>query len=350
MSIDLAEDFRPSSLPPDGEKIARGVFRSINSKNQPVLWVLFNADPSRNADWEASGRRNAYSESAWRREQWIDFQAGGGELVLRSLLEARWNEIIITDPAQLPLDEMRFGAGLDYGKTHFATFVANGVDRKGCKYSVLEHGAKELTPETHVKLIKQRRLPRFKDGTCPYVLDKVTATYYDPKLNAGTASTGEVFTSQVSQFKGFPHLISGIRGLDLKLLDFILEAWHQTPVKYRIYCPRQISNRTATSPQWEGCPNLVWELLNLRRREYSAVREQSVGSAEGLVDKDNDFWDALKYWWTSEPSVPVITKEEKWEMRATELKEKNPTMDLNSLIMYANQFNKENKQKEPSWR
>ena len=346
-------DFTPASLPPDGVKIDQGVFRSENAKGQPVLWILFNADPARDAAWEADGFKNAYSKSAWRREQLIDFQAGGGELVLRETLERRWKEIIITDPKEIPWAEMNFGAGLDYGKTHFGTWVVNGIDRKGVKYSVLEHGATNLTPNSHVEMMKTRRLPYSDNGVQPLALAKVGRTHFDPSLKTAKLSAqSDTFVSEIDLFvkAGMPSLTLGIRGRDLKIVDLILDAWNQTPVKYRIFCPTQVASRQNTHSGWQGCPNLVWELMNLRRKEYSATVEQSKGTPEDLVDKDNDFWDANKYEWSGNTPVSTQSPAEAWSNEAKRLKEVNPALDLNSLVIYARKFERENKVVPKTWR
>lgn len=310
-----------------------------------MLWVLFCADPSRGAEWEADGFRNAYSKSAWRREQWIDCQAGGGELVLRETLERRWKEIIITDPKEIPWAEMNFGAGLDYGKTHFATWVVSGVDRAGCKYSVLEHGCTDLTPSSHFEMMKKRRLPFEENGNLPLALSKVQATSFDPSLKTENLPKADTFTSAIKLFveAGMSNLRLGIRGQDLLLRDEILEAWNQTPVKYRIFCPSQVGSRRNTDLQWVGCPNLVWELMNLRMVEYSSTVQDKKGPPEAILDKDNDFWDALKYWWTSNPSKSVESSDEKWRKEAVRLREVNPAMDLNSLVIYAERWAAKNK-------
>ena len=92
-------------------------------------------------------------------------------------------------------------------------------------------------------------------------------------------------------------MCAGIRGGDQALVDEIRDAWSGKEVKFKILCrgmdfpiePGSMKRREGTYEN--GCPNLLWELLNIRRKENTAVRSESVGTAEGLVDKDNDAWD-----------------------------------------------------------
>ncbi len=339
-------------LPENAREIIKGVFFTETSRDIPVLWVRDDAIPERDADWQAHAEKSYKVASTYQREHRLNFLAGGGERVLRETLERRWKEIVITDSKEIPWEDMTFGAGLDYGKTHFGTWVVNGIDRQGIRYSVAEHGCTHLTPSSHTEMIKKVTLPYEEDGSRPMALAKVKRTYFDPSMSVENISNGNLFTSNIKLFMncGIPHLRPGARGQDLLFVDELLEAWNQTPVKYRIYCPTQVRKRENTNSQWRGCPNLVWEYMNARRKENSLTRQLAVGESEELVDKDNDFFDAAKYWWMANQAPPVETTEEKWRKKAKEIKEVNPNIDLNSLIIYAQKFAAENKPKSTSWR
>lgn len=348
---DPAEDFRPVSLPPDGVKVSRGVFRSSNSRGQPVLWILFNADPARGVAWEEQGRNDAYSKSAWRREQWIDFQAGGGELVLREVLERRWKDIIIEDTAWKPDPNWSYGAGLDWGKRHPTAFTVGSVDEHGCKYAIQEHRRSGWTPEAHTKTIKGMRMPFTVNSVRPTTLAYIRSTHYDPSMDVDITQ-GTDFSSIVKLFvdAGFPNLSRGTKGRDALLVEQILQAWESETVMFKIFCPQTVSTGTDGTYEY-GCPNLVWELLNIRRVEHSATREQTVGPAERYVDKDNDSFDSLKQWWLSEPRAAQQTSDEQWRRKVEELKAKNKNLDLNSLIIHKARFDRQQKKEEiRSWR
>jgi len=332
-----------------------------NSKKIPILRLHYSAHPQRDAAWVAE-EKPKYSEAMWQQEQEIDYSAAGGERVLRALLERRWEEIVITDPKWEADPGWAYGNGLDYGKAHPCAFEPCAMDFTGCRYALAESYHSGLTPKENMAHIKTMRLPCVEEnGANPLAIMKALGTFCDPSMGYTNVASEDKFTSYTALFAsaGMPRVQLGIRGHDQNLLAQIIDAWNQPDPMFKIVCrnmpfpcdPGSMKKREGTYEQ--GCPNLLWELLNLRRNENTAVREEKVGPSEGLVDKDNDGWDALKYWWTSQTATPQISENVAWRQQVHKIREKHPDMDLNSLSMHQQRWERERKRKREavlSWR
>ncbi len=342
--------------------MAKGLSIRANSLGIPILRLHYTAHPDRTEEWVREMRGDPehpkISEAMWLQEQEIDYSAAGGERVLRELLVRRWKEIVITDPKWTPDPGWRYSNGLDYGKSHPTALIACAMDFEGRRYALAEHYRSGLTPAQHMPMIKTMRLPCLENGMNPLLLQKAAATVCDPSMGFENVAQDDRFTSYVELFikAGFPRIQIGIRGLDLRVVDEIIDAWNQPDPMFKIVCrvdfpidPGSLKKREGTYER--GCPNLLWELMNLRRKEHSAARVEAVGEAEGLVDRDNDGWDALKYWWTASTAVPEVASEILWRKEWDRLKKSNPNIDLNTLIYARAQWDKKQQQSGSlSWR
>ena len=339
-----------------------GITIRKNSRGIPILGIHWRANVRRDEEWLES-ERPKYSEAMWRQEYELDDAAMSGERVLADLLIKRWSEIVITDPRWEADPGWHYGAGMDYGKAHPTSFHPYAVGFEGCRYALCEHyqSGNEWTPAAHTQRIREMRMRCLKNE--PLVLSKVRRTICDPSMGYLNVAQAEKFTSYIDLFSkaGFPNIGPGFRGsegMDKALVDEIRQAWSGKEVNFKIVCrgmdfpvePGSMKKREGTYEN--GCPNLLWELLNLRRKENTAARAESVGPAEGLVDRDNDGWDDLKYWWTSQPQSPQVSKAQRWQARKSELLELNPDLDIDSLILYRSKFEMEQKKTEAqlSWR
>lgn len=335
----------------------KGISIRTNSLRIPIFRLHYLAHPDRDARWVAE-MKPKMSEAMWQQEQEIDYGAAGGERVLIELLTRRWKEIVITDPKWQADPGWRYSNGLDYGKAHACAFLACAMGFEGRRYALAEHFRSGLTPAQHVPIIQKMRLPCLENGVRPLALAKSGATVCDPSMDYSNIAQDDRFTSYLELFvrSGLPKTRKGIRGLDLRVVDEIVDAWNQPEPMFKIVCrvdfpldPGSLKKREGTYEQ--GCPNLLWELINLRRKEHSPARQEAVGEAEGLVDKDNDAFDALKYWWTSSRMAPQVESEEQWRREVARLREKNPSIDLTTLSMLHGEWNKKREATENlSWR
>lgn len=341
-----------------------GLEIAVNSIGVPILRLTHWADPEKQDEWKSCERKR-FSAEMWAQEYDLDDNATGGERILLGLLQRRWKEIVITDPTWEPNPSWAFSCGLDYGKSHPTALIGCAMDFEGIRYAICEHYASELTPAAHYPYMNRLTFPFTEQGIESRAIRKSAWTSYDPSINYATSASGEKWVSAISLFSaaGFPNLRAGIRGQDKKVAAEIEDCWNQPDPTFKIVLRPPIvdgkpeiypeigslKKREGTYP-W-GCPNLLWEIANIRRVELSASRAETKAAAEALMDKDNDAFDALCYWWTSEIVPPKVSSEQRWKSRVKELREKNPDMDLTSLNFYQQKWAADEAAKEVrSWR
>lgn len=340
--------------PKHAKQIMRGVAYTETRRGAPVLWFDCSAHPEQDQAWEEQEKQNYTSDAEFNRQQHVDFTAGGGEKVLRDRLEARWDEIVITDqnnPGWLPHSEWSYTAGLDYGKNHPTAFEALAKDHDGTLFAVQEHYQSGLEPGEHNATIRSMRIPCAGD---PLTISKVSRTWSDPSLFPENVAGEDKFTSIQALLErgGTLKMSKARKGMDLFVLDMLLEMWPKTgPIRFKIWCPEPITKMKQGTFQ-RGCPNLLWELMNLRRKEVSPTLLEKKGNPEGLVDNKNDAFDALKYVLSAGGvAAPIESAQEKWNKRKALLLERNPKLDMDSLIIYRKKYEREQSQVEVlSWR
>lgn len=339
----------------------KGLSIRSNSRGIPILRLHYSAMAGRDQDWVDS-ERPKYSEAMWQQEQEIDYSAAGGERVLRSLLERRWNDIVITDPAWEPDPKWSYGAGFDFGKSHPTALVLFCIDFDGNKYALAEHYRSGLTPREHMKIIRNFRIPLGREEAPKSFLSLARSTHHDPSMGFKNLAGEESFTSYVQLFINAGWPVSNLRegqrvvGGDKAIADEILEAWSQEDPTFKIVLrcdgprdPGSMQKREGTFP--DGCPNLLWEMLNIRRVERTASSTEKLGPSEALMDKDNDAFDATCYWWRDNKSAARQSRDMLWKSRVGAIRKKNPEIDLNSLSVMHAKFEREmNKQEIHSWR
>src|SRR5437868_10748537 len=103
-------------------EVRRGVTVRRTQGGIPVTRFHYTALPERDPEitpaWKAKERRTYSSQAAWDREQEIQDEAGGGELVFADTLVTYWKKIVITNPEWRPDPRWRVEAGFDHGKTN----------------------------------------------------------------------------------------------------------------------------------------------------------------------------------------------------------------------------------------
>jgi hypothetical protein len=106
----------------------------------------------------------------------------------------------------------------------------------------------------------------------------------------------------------------------------------------RIVCRNYTGRREPGLHAWDS-PNLLWELMHMRRKELSARQLIEKNPTENIVDKDNHAWDASKYLVMSLPKPTPIPLEHK--IREI-LKNLDPTSAQNRAQQVIAQHKKEN--------
>lgn len=341
------------------DETTRGIAISANSTGVPIFRLRYSADPAKGSEWEAS-ERTKFTPEMWAQEYELDDNATGGERLLLPLLKRRWKDIVISDPKFEFDPAWHYSNGLDYGKTHRTSLHGYAIDFQGTRYALCEHYMAGLTPAEHVARLKRLRLPCEENGVNPPVLSK--RTYYDPSMGYSNVAGEESFTSYVELFQkaGMRRMSAGIRGRDKSVADQIEDCWNQKDPAFKIVLRpppdgpvfRGVDSlkKCEGTYSW-GCPNLLWEIANLRRVLRSAARDETKGPSEALMDKDNDAFDDLSYWWTSQTMTPKFSAEKRWTEKVAEFRSKNPEIDLNTLSIRHAKWERElAKQEVHSWR
>ena len=188
----------------------------------------------------------------------------------------------------------------------------------------------------------------------PLTIGKISRTFSDPSLFPDAVSGADEFTSYQALLEkgGSLKMVKGLRGMDLAALGMIEYMWPKVgPIRYKIWCPNPVARQT-DGIYLHGTPNLLWELMNLRRKEISPTLLEKKGNPEGLVDNKNDAFDARKYILTGGgPGEYVETAREKWLKLKAELLERTPDLPFDSMIIYKEQFEREQQKKREvvSW-
>lgn len=352
---DLVEpDYHPLRSPGSFECPVRGVYRRHTSKGIPVLWIHYEADPRRDRSWVAREKPNYLYESDWEREQNMEFNAGGGELIFAHTLRAEREKIIISEPGYKANPHSNFYAGMDWGETNPTSFHVYEVTRQGTKRAILEHYLSDSSPGLHGKLIGEMVI-QFADRTRKLALDVVRDIYCDPSIfwdqqaqaQGGFKALAELFPEKMQR-----KMVPGQRGQDGTCSEKIREWWKQDPPGFQIVCAGGIPERMSEGTFDWGCPNLLWEMMRTRRAELGAAQLRDKNPTERLIQKHNHAFDDLCYFISGGLAVPTLTPEEKWAARQRELRQANPEIDVDSLIHYRRKFEREQKKEGAvhSWR
>ena len=272
----------------------QGIIDRITDDGIRILQVHYSADPDKNPatpkgkKWLKTEALDGYpggmKSAKWKREMEIDFDVVEGQKVFEGI-ELHEDKLFIP-PFDVPVTWQLRGS-FDFASRGVSAFHVH-AKAKGQEdyYTIWEYYKKESTyPET-AEAIKN----------CPYWgrLGWISA---DPCLWARNQQiksevTGKiVLTSYALLFAGLGiEFVPGSCGGDLAIADMIkYDLWgnlltgenqHQQP-RYRIF---------------KNCPMAWWELKRLRYKDWTVATGQDRNVKEEIVDRDNHFFDNLKYY------------------------------------------------------
>jgi len=295
--------------------IRRGLSVRRTKGGIPVVRLHYTADPHRdpelNPAWKEAERRAYTSQASWDREQEIMDEAGGGELVFGETLVTYWNKIVITDPAWRPDPSWRVEAGFDHGKTNPTALERCYIDHSGTLYFCGEYYMPDKEVWEHTPVIRQMA-----------DIDKVAACYADPTIfnmtmqqsySAGkpqerAKSINELYGEQgIELFSPF-----SLDRSDVSFAARVMAHWsnldHREP-SLRIACRNYSERPQHGLHNWDS-PNLLWEMMRIRRVKLTAQQLLSRNTSEAIVDKDNHATDACKYLLMSHPEPAEKTAHE----------------------------------------
>jgi hypothetical protein len=92
---------------------------------------------------------------------------------------------------------------------------------------------------------------------------------------------------------------------DRELEDYSPEEQEEILSKFRKPTLKIVCRNYSDAPQyglhnWDS-PNLLWEMMRMRKKKLTAIQLMSRNPTEQIIDKDNHGWDASKYWIMSLP-------------------------------------------------
>jgi hypothetical protein len=323
------------TLPPQTPvEITRGLAVRRKASGTPILSLHYSADPRRDpetpegAAWYKSEKGSYPSEGDWLREQEIDDNAGGGELLLNPLLTKYKNKIIITDETWEPNPRWECVEGMDHGVSNATSMVKMYIDFNGDRYLAGEYYSWRRDPRgqdpgwgneiwqnaPHMLTLHNLRKPRWcfadpsifvkkeaqKDGTFTAVNASYRAQgvkFLQPYPSEQTRSD-ESYMTRLREHWG---------GLDR---DGIM------PTLYIVCRPHLDTGRRMPGLHLHDCPNLLWEWRRRKRAQLTDKQLQTRNQSEKVVDKDNHANDAHKY---CEMPMPRPTKRPIEEVFAEEV-------------------------------
>lgn len=331
-------------------EVRRGLTVRRTSGGIPVIRHHYTADPSRdpeiNPGWKAAERKTYTSQASWDREQEIRDEAGGGELVLADTLITYWSKIVITDPAWRPDPHWIVEAGFDHGKTNATAFERAHIDYDGVIYLCGEYYMTGKEIFEHVPVLRQMA-----------EIGKVRAAYADPSIFPPTLQQSQMPGRPAERAKSFNELyveqgielfsaFAGDRS-DVSGAGRFMAHWRDLDKReptLKIVC-RNYSERPQPGLHNWDCPNLLWELMRLRREKLTAQQLLSRNVSEAIVQKDNHAWDAARYLVMSHPEPSYKTAQ---QLAREAVKPLIEAGDLNSAVIRTNQILAESaKQSQP---
>jgi hypothetical protein len=328
------------TLPPRTKvEIMRGFHVRLKNGGIPVFSLHYTAhpdrDPKRNPQWYATERPKYSSQGAWDREQEVKDYAGGGELVFADTLITHWKKIVISDPKWRPDPEWDCYGGFDHGKTNPTCLGRCYVDFIGNKYLCGEYYMPGLEVWEHAPNLKRMEDVR-KIQACwadPTIFDELhqQSQKSDEEDRKKAKSTNDLYIDEgIELFSPF----KGDRG-DWSCVQRVQAHWKnldQEGVMPKLFIVCRFPDVDAPRPglhSWD-CPNLLWEMMRMRKEKFTAVQLMSRNPSERIVQKNNHAFDAiLKYILMSLPEPTEKSKEQILSERLAHI----PKEDVTSRVI-----------------
>ena len=271
----------------------------------PVIRHHYSADPARdpdiNPEWKEKERRKYTSQAAWDREQEIVDNAGGGELVLADALVTYWKKIVIEDPRWRPDPEWRMEAGFDHGRANPTSLERSYFDFDETIYLCGEYYQPGREIWEHAIALKEMA-----------DIGKLDTCYADPSIfplnaqaNVPTRKDERAKSLNEIYVENGIEIFSPFHGdhSDISFGERVLMHWRDLDNReptLKIVCRNFSESPQPGLHNWD-CPNLLWEMMRMRRVKLTAQQLLSRNTSEAIVQKDNHALDAAKYLVMSHP-------------------------------------------------
>ena len=291
-----------------------GVSERITTGGIPVLRWHYSADPDKrpgtpNGDaWLAQasqGYAGGINAPRWRKEMEIDYGALMGTMLFPQWANWQVNGRIVVPPFD-PVGYKLYGS-YDHGWRHPGCYLVHGMNADGDLTTLWEMWGAHIPYQAWAKAINGERVTVPACGaSChssarefpgnPYagkeqfrIADPSIWAEDKPQQDNTMKSTARLFRMAGVAF------IPGEQGGDTTVSEWLIGHYWKDPMTplYRITT---------------ACPNLIWEIGRQRHKDVSEMVAQRRAQPEELVDKDNDAFDAMKYFLLKFPPTPQHAK------------------------------------------
>lgn len=279
-----------------------GLSERLTKSGIPVLRLHYSADPGKNPQTEAGakwltealqGYPGGLASPRWRKEMEVDYGALGGTKLFPEWEQWSTNGRLVIPPFA-PTGYRLYGS-YDHGWRHPACYLVHGVGADGQICTLWECYGAQIPLSYLARLIKGEpvTLPdgrRFPGN--PYAGQEVLKVA-DPSIWAEDKPQSDNTNKSTAYLFGREgvHFIKGERGGDTTVAEWLHGHWWKDPLNPLL--------RITTA-----CPNLIREIGLQRHKDFSAQVAVNRAQPEELVDKDNDAFDAWKYFLLRFPPAP----------------------------------------------
>lgn len=278
-----------------------GLGERITSSELPVIRVHYSADPHKRPGtpagdaWLAAalkGYPGGLANPHWQKEYEIKYGALGGTKLFPQWDQWKVNGRIVV-PFFKPVGYRLYGS-YDHGWRHPGCYLVHGVNSDGLIVTCWEMWGSHILYQQWATAIKGEDVtvppcggpchpkPRHFPGN-PFAGQEVLKVA-DPSIWAEDQQQKDGTMRSMARLfrREGVHFAEAERGMDTTVAEWFLGYWWADPER----------------PLWritENCPNLIREIGLQRHKEISDRVALNRSQPEELVDKDNDAWDAQKY-------------------------------------------------------
>lgn len=286
-----------------------GLSERLTSGGLPVLHLHYSADPSKRPGTEegdkwlaeaSSGYPGGTNSPRWRKEMEIDWGALSGTRLFPQWEQWSQNQRIVIPPF-IPHGYRLYGS-YDHGWRHPACYLVHGINPEGQIVTLWEFHASQVPVSQIARIIKGESVTvadgrRFPGN--PYAGQEIYKVADCAIFAEDQAMSDNTMKSIATLFRmdGIV-FIPAQQGGDTMVAEWLHGYWWQHPMEplYRITT---------------ACQKLIWEIGQQRHKDISAQVALNKAQPEQLVDKNNDAWDAMKYFLQRFPPKPMQERAEK---------------------------------------
>ena len=269
-----------------------GLTTRLTEAKIPVMRLHYSADPAKRPGTTAGDAWIARSSAAypggtnsprWRKEMEIEWSALGGMKLFPSWEQWLGAGRIVIPPFD-PVGYKLYGA-YDHGWRNPAAYIVFGVNGDGDIVALWEmygsgigvmNTARVIRGDPVVTSMGERFQGNPRAGKEVWRVADPSIWAEDQPMSDGTnKSVAELFRRNHVTF------VKGERGGDSMVAEWLHGHFWKEP----------------TAPLFRittDCPKLIWEIGQQRHKQVSARVAINQDQPEGLVDKDNHAWDAMK--------------------------------------------------------